>query len=97
MATTQTGPIELVRQLSSSPVPAEERRSLLAAPGFGRVFTDHMVTVAWDQGRGWHNGRLLPPTGPFPIRTAGSIPSPSAPPLTGRPVPGDGLIQVHKR
>ena len=28
---------------STKPVPAEERAKLLADPGFGRVFTDHMA------------------------------------------------------
>jgi len=35
-----------------------ERRSILAAPVFGRTFTDHMVTLRWDGARGWHDGRL---------------------------------------
>jgi branched-chain amino acid aminotransferase len=72
MASTQTGRIELVRQLSSNLVPAEERRRLLAAPGFGRVFTDHMVTVAWHRDRGWHDGRLLP-YGPIPLDPATAV------------------------
>ena len=39
-------------------VPPEERARLLANPGFGRVFTDHMVIIEYDEERGWHNGRL---------------------------------------
>jgi branched-chain amino acid aminotransferase len=35
-----------------------ERRSILDAPVFGRVFTDHMITLRWDDERGWHDGRL---------------------------------------
>jgi branched-chain amino acid aminotransferase len=72
MATTQTGRIELVRQLSASPVPAGDRQRLLTAPGFGRVFTDHMVTVAWHADRGWHDGRLLP-YGPIPLDPATAV------------------------
>ena len=49
---------------SSHPVPAAEREALLAAPGFGQVFTDHMITLRWSAGRGWHDGRLEP-YGPF--------------------------------
>ncbi|SHM71622.1 branched-chain amino acid aminotransferase [Actinacidiphila paucisporea] len=37
-----------------------ERDAILAAPGFGRHFTDHMVTIKWTEGRGWHDGQLVP-------------------------------------
>jgi len=72
METGRTGRVELVRQVSSSPVPAEERCRLLAAPGFGRVFTDHMVTVAWHRDRGWHDGRMLP-YGHIPLDPATAV------------------------
>jgi branched-chain amino acid aminotransferase len=42
---------------SSKPVPVEERARLLADPGFGRVFTDHMVIIEYDEENGWHNAR----------------------------------------
>jgi branched-chain amino acid aminotransferase len=45
---------------SGQPVPAARRAELLADPGFGRVFTDHMVTIAWTAERGWHDGQLRP-------------------------------------
>ncbi|WP_432585257.1 branched-chain amino acid aminotransferase [Streptomyces sp. HD1123-B1] len=48
------------RHLHPSPRPAAERDAILAAPGFGRHFTDHMVTIAWTADRGWHNARLEP-------------------------------------
>jgi branched-chain amino acid aminotransferase len=38
----------------------EERARLLEAPGFGQVFTDHMITIRWEEGRGWHDARLQP-------------------------------------
>jgi branched-chain amino acid aminotransferase len=41
-----------------SPVPAHERVAKLADPGFGRVFTDHMVTVRWSEGQGWHDAEI---------------------------------------
>lgn len=40
------------------PVPADERAALLQNPGFGRLFTDHMVTVRFSEGRGWHDGKV---------------------------------------
>jgi branched-chain amino acid aminotransferase len=45
---------------ASQPVPPAERERLLAAPGFGKVFTDHMVTIRWSADRGWHDARLEP-------------------------------------
>jgi len=43
---------------SSKPVGAEARAEMLKDPGFGRVFTDHMVTIRWTQDRGWHDAQL---------------------------------------
>ncbi|WP_371618059.1 branched-chain amino acid aminotransferase [Streptomyces sp. NBC_00454] len=45
---------------SSNPLSAAEREAILANPGFGRHFTDHMVTVKWTEGRGWHDAELVP-------------------------------------
>ena len=41
-----------------SPVSAAERAALLANPGFGRVFTDHMVTIRYAEGKGWYDARV---------------------------------------
>ena len=43
---------------AAKPVPAEERARLLADPGFGRVFTDHMAIIEYDEQRGWHEARV---------------------------------------
>ncbi|WP_037572571.1 branched-chain amino acid aminotransferase [Phaeacidiphilus oryzae] len=45
---------------SAHPLPAAEREARLAAPGFGRYFTDNMVTIRWTEGRGWHDAQLVP-------------------------------------
>ncbi|MDP9101303.1 MAG: branched-chain amino acid aminotransferase [Actinomycetota bacterium] len=45
-------------QPADSPVDAEARARVLAAPVFGRSFTDHMVSVAWTREQGWHDARL---------------------------------------
>ncbi|MEW1724816.1 branched-chain amino acid aminotransferase [Streptomyces sp. NPDC093109] len=45
---------------SASPLSEAEREAILAAPGFGRYFTDHMVTIRWTEGRGWHDAQLVP-------------------------------------
>src|ERR1700730_17688054 len=43
---------------TSKPVGADVRTELLKDPGFGRVFTDHMVTIRWTKDRGWHDARV---------------------------------------
>jgi branched-chain amino acid aminotransferase len=43
---------------TSKPVGADARAELLKDPGFGRVFTDHMVTIRWTQDRGWHDAQV---------------------------------------
>ncbi|MFJ7625635.1 branched-chain amino acid aminotransferase [Streptomyces sp. NPDC097595] len=45
---------------SSNPLSDAEREAILAQPGFGRYFTDHMVTIKWTEGRGWHDAQLVP-------------------------------------
>ncbi|MET7712868.1 branched-chain amino acid aminotransferase [Streptomyces sp. NPDC005407] len=45
---------------SSHPLSDAEREAILANPGFGRHFTDHMVTIKWTQGVGWHDAQLVP-------------------------------------
>lgn len=37
-----------------------ERNAVLANPGFGRHFTDHMVSLRWNPDAGWHGGEVLP-------------------------------------
>jgi branched-chain amino acid aminotransferase len=45
-------------QPSGGMIDAEARSASLAAPGFGRVFTDHMVSARWTEQSGWHDARL---------------------------------------
>ncbi|HYN28518.1 MAG TPA: branched-chain amino acid aminotransferase [Dermatophilaceae bacterium] len=42
----------------ADPVPDAERAAILADPGFGVHFTDHMVTATWTPGEGWHDGAV---------------------------------------
>jgi branched-chain amino acid aminotransferase len=53
-------------------LPAAQREAILADPGFGRHFTDHMVTITWTEGRGWHDGRLVP-FGPLSLHPAANV------------------------
>ena len=41
-------------------VTAAERERQLADPGFGRIFTEHMVRVRWKAAQGWHDAELVP-------------------------------------
>ena len=43
-----------------TPLPADQREAVLADPGFGRTFTDHMVTAHYDAERGWHDAAVVP-------------------------------------
>ncbi len=43
---------------ASRPVGADARAELLKDPGFGRVFTDHMVTIRWTKDQGWHDAQV---------------------------------------
>src|SRR3546814_3319796 len=52
-----------------SPVDADERTHRIADPGFGRVFTDHMVTIRYSTTAGWHDARIGPRE-PLTIDTA---------------------------
>lgn len=45
----------------SSALRAEmEREEILADPGFGKHFTDHMVSIDWTLDEGWHDARVTP-------------------------------------
>ena len=48
------------RSEGASRLSVSERDSILSNPGFGKYFTDHMVSVDWSVDHGWHNGQLLP-------------------------------------
>jgi branched-chain amino acid aminotransferase len=57
---------------SSSPLPAAEREKLMKDLGFGRLFTEHMVTIRYRAPDGWGRG-LLSPYAPIPLDPAASV------------------------
>ncbi|HKC27337.1 MAG TPA: branched-chain amino acid aminotransferase [Jatrophihabitans sp.] len=61
-------PFEVVP--NPNPRSDEERAAILAAPGFGRYFTDHMVRIDYADGQ-WGDGRVLP-YGPLTLDPATS-------------------------
>ena len=64
--------IEFDIRPSDHPVPDAEREEKLRSPGFGQLFTDHMITLRWSTDSGWHDGRLEP-YGPFTLDPATSV------------------------
>jgi branched-chain amino acid aminotransferase len=47
-----------VLEPNPTPVPSDRRSEILENPGFGRFFTDHMVTVTWTPEHDWHDARV---------------------------------------
>ena len=47
-------------QRSTNPVSDADRAAILASPGFGRYFTDHMVKIDWTADAGWKFWRVAP-------------------------------------
>lgn len=50
----------------------EERDAILASPGFGKNFTDHMVDICWSERGGWHRPRVQP-YGPIALDPAAAV------------------------
>jgi len=55
-----------------SPVAVAQRQELLANPGFGKIFTDHMVVVRFSEEKGWHDA-VVRPRGPIPMDPACAV------------------------
>jgi branched-chain amino acid aminotransferase len=51
---------ELSIDQSSSPLSDDERNSILADPGFGMSFTDHMAVINYSKDKGWYEGSVRP-------------------------------------
>jgi branched-chain amino acid aminotransferase len=45
-------------EANSTPVAAIEREAMLVDPGFGKVFTDHMVVIRYSVEKGWHDASV---------------------------------------
>jgi branched-chain amino acid aminotransferase len=55
--------------LAQSP---KDRAEILANPGFGTHFTDHMVDICWSERGGWHHPRVQP-YGPITLDPAAAV------------------------
>src|SRR3954454_5354438 len=64
--------LDFVLKRNDEPLPAEQRAQILATPGFGKSFTDHMVTVTWTTADGWHDARVKP-CGPIQLDPSAAV------------------------
>lgn len=55
-----------------APTPADVRAEVLANPGFGTRFSDHMVVIEYREEAGWHDARVQP-YGPIALDPAASV------------------------
>jgi branched-chain amino acid aminotransferase len=45
---------------NQNPTSVERRNEIMANPGFGKYFTDHMLSITWTTEAGWHDARVEP-------------------------------------
>jgi len=57
---------------SEQPTSAEDRARILANPGWGQYFTDHMITIKYSPEKGWYDARLQP-YGPISLDPASQV------------------------
>ncbi|RNE49519.1 branched-chain amino acid aminotransferase [Corynebacterium alimapuense] len=53
-------PLKFTVNRTKTPTSEETRQEILANPRFGKNFTDHMITIQWDETNGWHDARVRP-------------------------------------
>jgi len=72
MATLAEPQTQFTRLAHPAPTPVAVRDAVLADPGFGKVFSDHMVTIEWSEDRGWHDP-VIGPRGPIALDPAAAV------------------------
>lgn len=72
MATLADAGLSFSTLPNPAPVGDAEREAILANPGFGTYFTDHMVTIEWTPERGWHDA-LIGPRQPIMLDPAAAV------------------------
>jgi branched-chain amino acid aminotransferase len=55
-----TSALPFTRTPHPHPATPERVAEVLAKPGFGQHFTDHMVTIRWNREKGWHDAEVGP-------------------------------------
>ncbi|SFT99079.1 branched-chain amino acid aminotransferase [Mesorhizobium sp. YR577] len=69
---SMTGKLQIKHIPHASPTSPEARAALMQNPGFGKVFSDHMVTMTWNAERGWHDAEIKA-RAPFSIDPASAV------------------------
>ncbi|MDQ3273581.1 MAG: branched-chain amino acid aminotransferase [Actinomycetota bacterium] len=64
--------LQIAVHRSDTPVAADRRSEILADPGFGQHFSDHMLTAEWTPDAGWHDAQVRP-YGPFRLDPATAV------------------------
>jgi branched-chain amino acid aminotransferase len=64
--------MQISTTLSTTAVDDARLAEILADPGFGTHFTDHMFTVEWTPEKGWHDARITP-YGPITLDPATAV------------------------
>lgn len=72
MATTADTKLDFTRLPHPAPASDDARAQILANPGFGTNFSDHMVVIDWSEGEGWHNA-TIGPRQPIALDPAASV------------------------
>ena len=72
MATIAEPTLAFARLPHPAPAAADARTEILANPGFGTYFTDHMVSIDWTEEDGWHNA-TVGPRQPITLDPAASV------------------------
>ena len=72
MATIAEPTLAFARLPHPAPTAVDARTEILANPGFGTYFTDHMVSIDWTEEAGWHNA-TVGPRQPIPLDPAASV------------------------
>ena len=64
--------MDISTTLSTTAVDDSRLAEILANPGFGTYFTDHMFTVEWTPEKGWYGARITP-YGPLTLDPATAV------------------------
>lgn len=64
--------LQFERRANPKPRSDSERAAMLANPGFGMHFTDHMAVATWTATDGWHDSAIVP-YGPFSLDPATAV------------------------
>ena len=64
--------MQITTTLSANPTDDARLAEILANPGFGTHFSDHMLTVEWTPEKGWYDARITP-YGPITLDPAAAV------------------------